>query len=84
MAKNKDNVQNNNSQLVNDISTLLKNINAPLPSNASPIEIAQHANAMVRVAGTPNSTVSREIVSKTADALLKQYDAQTATLLNNA
>jgi len=79
MAKDKNNAPTN-SEFINGIKLLLEAVTTPVPKDASPFEIAQHAAASVRLSSTPNASTAREIVTKAADELIVRYRTETATL----
>ena len=77
MAKSKKN--SNNSEFINDIKELLKELNTTVPSGLDPFEIAQHAAAQMHLANTPKAIEARNIVRNAADVRIEQYRKATET-----
>ena len=83
MAKNKNTEVVSkpvHSQFMSDAIALLNFIARPVPKDATPFEIAQHAAAHVRISATPDAEQTRQIVGNLADELIERYRTETKTL----
>ena len=80
MAKKDKSNAPTHSEFMSGALALLDRIAQPVPKDATPFEIAQHAAARVRISATPDAEASRALVTKFADELITRYRTETKTL----
>ena len=69
--------------LTDQIIKIMREIKTPLPANATPIQIAQHANAMVRLSNTAETQALLKFAEVAVNQEVQRHSAETQTLLMN-
>ncbi|QPL14182.1 hypothetical protein SEA_ATRAXI_28 [Microbacterium phage Atraxi] len=80
MAKDKKTNAPSHSEFISGALALLDRLAQPVPKDATPFEIAQHAAARVRMSSTADAETNRELVKTFADELVTRYRTETQTL----
>ncbi|QCG78316.1 hypothetical protein SEA_ALOEVERA_31 [Microbacterium phage AloeVera] len=80
MAKKDKTNAPSHSEFISGALALLDRIAQPVPKDATPFEIAQHAAARVRMSQTADAEMSRELVKNFSDELITRYRTETQTL----
>ncbi|QNN98078.1 hypothetical protein SEA_FEDE_30 [Microbacterium phage Fede] len=80
MAKKDKSTAPSHSEFMSGALALLDRISSPVPKDATPFEIAQHAAARVRISNTPDAEATRTLVKEFADELITRYRTETQTL----
>ena len=77
MAKDK---KSTSASFVDEVVKLLDKLSNPIPKDATPFEIAQHAAARIKMAETPDSTTIRDVVKDAVDSLIEERTKQFKVL----